>query len=95
MSKRRKYSAEFKREAVALTRQPGVSCRQVALEIGVAPNLLTRWRRETEETPGKAFAGSGTPRDEELARLKRELARMKKERDFLREAATFFAKGSS
>jgi len=95
VSKRRKYSAEFKREAVALTRQPGVSCRQVALEIGVAPNLLTRWRREAEETPGKAFAGSGTPRDEELARLKRELTRMKKERDFLREAATFFAKGSS
>jgi transposase len=33
--------------------------------------------------------------DVELARLKRELARVKKERDFLREAATFFAKGSS
>lgn len=32
------------------------------------------------------------PRDEEVARLKRELARVKKERDFLREAATFFAK---
>lgn len=95
MSKRRKYSAEFKREAVALTQQPGVSCRQVALEIGVNPNLLTRWRRETEAASGQAFAGSGTPRDEELARLKRELARVKKERDFLREAATFFAKASS
>jgi transposase len=46
--------------------------------------------------PGQsAFAGTGTPRDEERARLKRELARVKKERDFLREAATFFAKGSS
>lgn len=43
MPKRRKYSAEFKREAIALTRQPGVSCRQVALEIGITPNLLTRW----------------------------------------------------
>jgi transposase len=95
MTKRRRYSAEFKREAVALTRQPGVSCRQVALEIGVAPNLLTRWKREAEEASGKAFGGSGTPRDEEIARLKRELARVKKERDFLREAATFFAKGSS
>lgn len=31
MSRRRKYSPEFKREAIALTRQPGVSCRQVAL----------------------------------------------------------------
>lgn len=95
MTKRTRYSQEFKREAVAMASQPGVSCRQVALEIGVNPNLLTRWKRELEELPAKAFKGSGTPRDEELARLKRELARVQKERDFLREAATFFAKGSS
>jgi transposase len=95
MTKRARYSPEFKREAVALASQPGVTCRQVALEIGVNPNLLSRWKRELEEVPAKAFKGSGTPRDEELARLKRELARVKKERDFLREAATFFAKGSS
>jgi len=94
MTKRRKYSAEFKREAIALTRQPGVSCRQIALEIGINPNLLSRWKREAENVSGKAFAGSGTPRDEEVVRLKRELARVTKERDFLREAATFFAKGS-
>jgi transposase len=95
MSKRRKYSPEFKREAVALTQQPGVSCRQVALEIGINPNLLTRWKREADEAGSKAFRGSGTPRDEEVAQLKRELARVKKERDFLKEAATFFAKESS
>jgi len=95
MSKRRKYSPEFKREAVELTRQPGVSCRQVALEIGINANLLTRWKREAEAVSGKAFGGSGTPRDQEIAQLKRELARVKKERDFLREAATFFARESS
>lgn len=95
MTKRRRYSPEFKREAVALAQQSGVSCREVALEIGVAPNLLSRWKREMTESSGKAFSGSGTPRDEEMARLKRELARVKKERDFLREAATFFAKESS
>jgi transposase len=95
MSKRRKYSPEFKHEAVALTRQPGVSCRQIALEIGINPNMLTRWKREANEASGKAFGGSGTPRDQEIAELKRELARLKKERDFLREAATFFAKESS
>ena len=43
----------------------------------------------------RAFGGSGKPRDEEVASLKRELARVKKERDFLREAATFFARGST
>ena len=93
MTKRRKYSPEFKREAIKLTQQPGISCRQVALEIGVAPNLLSRWKREAESSNTKAFEGSGTPRDEEVARLKRELARVTKERDFLREAAAYFAKG--
>lgn len=95
ITQRRKYSSDFKREAVALTYQPGVSCRQIALEIGINPNLLSRWRRESEAASDKAFSGSGSPRDEELTRLKRELVRVKKERDFLREAATFFAKQSS
>lgn len=95
MSKRRKFSAEFKRGAVEQARQPGVSCAQVARELGIGDNLLTRWKRELEEPGRVAFGGTGTARDEELAKLKRELARVKKERDFLREAATFFAKGSS
>ena len=94
MTKRRKYSPEFKREALALTNQPGISCRQVALEIGIAPNLLTRWKRESEAAGGAAFSGTGNARDAELVRLKRELARVKKERDFLVKAATFFAKES-
>lgn len=93
MTKRRQYSPEFKREAINLTKQPGVSCRQIALEIGINPNLLSRWKREAEGAQSKAFQGSGTPRDEEVARLKRELARVTKERDFLREAAAYFAKG--
>jgi transposase len=63
--------------------------------LGRRDSLLTRWKREIEQQGKVAFAGTGTPRDEELAHLKRELARVKKERDFLREAATFFAKGSS
>ena len=69
MTTRRKYSAEFKREAVLQTQHPGVSCNQVARELGINPNVLGRWKRE--------------------------LARVKKERDFLREAATFFARESS
>jgi transposase len=95
MSKRRKFSPEFKRGAVEQTRQPGVSCAQVARELGIRDSLLTRWKREAEGHGQAAFGGTGTARDEELVRLKRELARVKKERDFLREAATFFAKGSS
>jgi transposase len=43
----------------------------------------------------KPFPGAGVSRDQELLALKRELARVKKERDFLRDAAAFFAKESS
>ncbi|TCO73700.1 transposase [Chromatocurvus halotolerans] len=95
MSKRRKYSPEFKRGAVEQTRQPGVSCAQVARELGIGGNVLTRWVREADSAGRQVFGGTGTPRDEEVAQLKRELSRVEKERDFLREAATFFAKESS
>lgn len=50
--------------------------------MGVAPSLLTRWVREAQSDAEKAFLGTGSPRDEELARLKRELAQVTKERDF-------------
>jgi transposase len=93
MAKRRKYSEEFKREAVNLTRQPDVSVSQVARDIGVGSGQLFRWRRELEGD-SKAFPGSGVPRDQELLALKRELAKVKRERDFLRDAAAFFARES-
>ena len=95
MSKRRKFSPEFKRGAVEQACQPGVSCAQVARELGINSNMLYRWRRQIGKEGLLAFGGSGNPRDEEVAALKRELARVKKERDFLREAATFFARESS
>jgi transposase len=95
MSKRRKFSEEFKREALELVRQPGVTVSQVARDIGIGAGLLGRWRRELENDKAKAFSGSGVPRDQEMAALKRELARVKKERDFLRDAAAFFARESS
>ncbi len=94
MSKRKRYSQEYKHELVELVRQSRSSCRQVALEVGINPALLTRWVREADAGGTKAFPGGGTPRDEELARIKRELTRVTKERDFLRDAAAYFAKQS-
>jgi len=54
--------------------------------------MLGRWRRELRQHGDKAYIGHGQARDEEVLRLKRELARVKRERDFLKEAAAFFAK---
>ena len=48
MSKRRKFSTEFKRGAVEQASQPGVSCAQVARELGIRDALLTRWKREAQ-----------------------------------------------
>ncbi len=95
MQQRRKYSEEFKREAVGLTRQPGSNVSQMAQTLGIGANMLWRWRRELETGSKKPFPGTGVARDQELLALRRELARVKKERDFLRDAAAFFAKESS
>ena len=62
MSKRRKFSAEFKHGAVEQTKQSCVSCAQVARELEIWENLLTRWKRSA---PGrwsgasKCSAGEG------------------------------------
>jgi transposase len=92
MEKRRKFSAEFKREAVQMTTLPEATIRQVAKDLGINERLLGRWRRDLMQHGGKAFVGQGHARDEELMRLRRELAKVKQERDFLAEAAAFFAR---
>ena len=94
MVKRRKFAEEYKREAVQLATQPGVTMSQVGRELGINANMLGRWCRDYSANGGAAFPGQGKPRDEEMASLKRELARVRKERDFLKEAATFFARES-
>lgn len=94
MARRRTFSQEYKHDAVQLACSSDEPVSQVARELGISPNLLSRGCREAKAEGGQAFPGPGRPKDEELAHLKRELARVKKERDFLQEAAAFFAKGS-
>ena len=95
MGARRKFSAEYKREAVVMLDAPGVTVSQVAAELGIGANVLGRWRREFRREPQQAFVGNGRSRDEELSQLRRELARVTKERDFLRAAAACFARAST
>lgn len=67
----------FFQGAIGQAGQPGVSRAQVTQELGVAANLPARWKREAEQDGRRAFAGTGRPRNEELARLKRELTQVK------------------
>jgi len=94
MPQRKRYTKQFKEEAIRLVNQEGVSLTQVAQDIGLDASMLRRWRKEANLEGPKAFRGQGVARDEELARLKRELGRVKRERDFLKDAAAYFAKES-
>lgn len=61
MSKRRKFSAEFKRGAVEQASQPRVSCAQVARELGIRDTLLTRWKRESQGQGRWLSVAAGRP----------------------------------
>ena len=91
--RRRRYTEEFKLEAVRLVRESARPTAQVARELGIGDNVLYRWVAEHRhaEAHGTTRADRRTEA-EELTRVKRELARVTQERDFLRRAAAFFAK---
>ena len=95
MTRRKRYSAEFKRQALKRADEPGVTDALVCEELGISTRQLRRWRDVLAAHGDEAaFPGHGKSRDEELTRLKRELAQVKEERDFLKEAARYFAKES-
>ena len=85
---RRSYSREFKEDAVRLSEEPGRSGHQVALELGISPSVLNRWRKQLEGKGSEAFPGKGrlSAQDEEVRRLARELARVTEEREILKKA---------
>ena len=98
MSKsRRKYSAEFKHEAVRLTQEPGRTVTEVAANLGINPGVLQRWKSQVKADGPNVFPGHGRVKasDEELVRLRKELARVQQERDILKKAVAFFAKERS
>ena len=90
----KRYSAEFKCEALRRASEEGITDKAVCDELGISPRQFRRWRDELELLGQEAFPGKGRTRDQELAGLKRELAQVTKERDFLREAAAYFARRS-
>ena len=79
----RKFSREFKLEAVKLVMERGVAVAQACRDLEVAESVLRRWMREMAQAPASAFPGNGPLRAEqaEIAALKKEVARLKAERD--------------
>jgi transposase len=97
--KRKRYTREFKVEALRLVRESGKPVAQIARELGIGAELLHSWKRRLEEKgaePTDPFPGNGVLTGEaaENRRLRRELERMTQERDFLKKAAAYFAQES-
>jgi transposase len=95
-SLRRVYTKEFKTEAVALAEKKEKPLVQIAKDLGLNESVLRRWMVEMRGVAGTtlpAFPGRGRPRDEELARLRKENKSLREANEILKKAAVIFARG--
>ena len=93
MEERRKYSAEYKQDAITLAEKVGV--KQAAHDLGIDKSMLYQWRKSqkaAEQEGIKAFPGQGNPRDEELYALRKRIADLEETNEILKKAAVIFAK---
>jgi transposase len=90
---KRKYTREFKREAVRLYEASGKSMRTMEQELGITPYLLSKWVQQSREQEAAAFPGKGKlpEEDAELQRLRREVEILRQERDILKKAVIIFS----
>lgn len=88
---RKKYTQEFKAEAVRLSEMGDKTIAQQAADLGIGEGQLHAWRREARERGENAFPGKGKARDEELAEWKRRALRAEMERDILKKTVLIFA----
>ncbi len=88
------YDEEFRREAVQLLEGGERSLAELSRELGVSQQTLRNWRKQAGVEAGKV---EGLTRDEreELRRVKRELRVVTEEREILKKALAFFAKGAN
>ena len=94
--KNRKYSREFKLDAVRLCAESDAPVAEIARELNIHPNNLYKWRAQFEAEGMEAFPGKGHVHnsDEEVRRLRREVLRLREERDILKKALVFFSNES-
>ena len=95
MNARKKYSKEFKLDAISLVLNQQYTRSEAARSLEVNPNLITRWIKEYEQdNDGKAFRGNGklTPEQEEIRQLKAKVRQLEMDKNILKEATVFFAK---
>ena len=95
MNTRKKYSKEFKLDAISLVVDQGYTRIEAARSLGINYTMLGRWVKEHQQSgDGQAFRGNGklTPEQAEIRQLKEENRRLKMEKDILKKATVFFDK---
>lgn len=93
MTDRRKYSQEFKLDAINLVTEQGYSRAEAARSLSINAAMLSRWLKEYQSEQGQSFRGNGklSPDQLELRQLREENKRLKMEKEILKKAAAFFA----
>ena len=91
---RRKFSTEFKRDAVEIVGSSGKPIAQVARELGIHDSTLGNWVKQDEVNRGER-AGLTTDEHGELSELRRENARLRMERELLKRAVAFWVRESN
>ena len=93
---RRRFSDEYKTEAVQLVGSSGKSIGAIARELGLGETALRRWVQQAEIDAGRGPTGALTTGErEELGQFRRENQRLRMEREILKKATAFFAKESA
>ena len=90
---RRRFTTEFKAEAVKRLLDGGKGLGEVATELGLSPGQLSAWRNEHLAAGSAEALAQRKAEQAELQRLKRENKRLEEEVEILRKAAAFFARG--
>ena len=95
MTKRRKYSKEFKSDAVSLVLEQGYSQAEAARNLGINSNMLSRWIRQFQDDSQneEAFRGNGSQslEQKEINALRKKVKQLEQEREILKKATVFFA----
>ena len=95
---RKKYNADFKRNAVELVLSGNRSCRAVERDLGIPQEILHRWIKEFKDDPKGSFPGLGHKKQKHVSidptreSLKQEVEELRLERDILKKALAIVSK---
>ena len=95
-TERRKYSKEFKLEAIRMCEKGERSIAEIERELGITAGLLWKWKANLAGQPKKeeAFPGNGRLPDTEsrIRQLERENALLKQDKEILKKVLEMFSK---